>query len=278
VLDIDNQQFVYYNAGHPPIIRYKKSTSEVEIIRSSGAIPIGWIEDYEFIAEEEDVLQMDEYSSYFFYTDGLFECENPQGEELGIDGIIELMKNYPSDSSTLMLPYVLKKMIIDKGFDISADDFTILNLNLRRDLNDKIRYYIIDPRKNSTGETGKYCEEFLKARDAEELSFATELLVNEYLNKVLAHSAAGYKDDIIVIRLRLIKDELQLTFWDKGEAWELPAEDGDDDFLTDPDSDKSSLYIIRRLAEKIIQKRLAEVNETIFYLSMNKEENGSNGK
>lgn len=130
IIDVKKKQMVYYNAGHPPIIRYNKSTNEAEILPSIGAIPIGWMHDYNYTWEEENTLHLDESSSYLLYTDGIFECNDPMENELGINGILEILKQCDHRNSTIMLPNILKQSIINEGFDISTDDFTILSLNL----------------------------------------------------------------------------------------------------------------------------------------------------
>ncbi len=266
VVDVEKHELIYYNAGHPPIIQYKKSTGEVKTIESSGSIPIGWIPDYEYIKEEEDVLQLDQYCSYLFYTDGIFECENDIKHELGISGIMELLRKCPSDNSTVMLPYVLKEMIINEGYNIKTDDFTVLSLNLRRDLNDKLRYYLINPLQDNTGEIGKRCEDFIKAKGVDSMAFSAELLVNEFLNQVLEHNTEKSRESIIVIRLRIYEDKLEMTFWDKGEAWEIPEQETEIDFMQESNSAASCIYIIRNLVDEIKRRRIIDVNETKFYL------------
>jgi PAS domain S-box-containing protein len=272
VVDVDKKEFIYFNAGHPPLICYNKTNGEVKIIESTGAIPIGWIADYEYLKEEEDELLLDDYTSYFFYTDGIFECENQEQEELGIEGIKEMLTRCTGNNSTVMLPYVLKEQIENEGYDISSDDFTILSLNLRRDQNDKIRYYIINPVKDNSGDVGKRCEEFLKAKDVECLAFATELLVNEFLNKTLEHITEKGKESVIVIRLRIYEDCLEMTFWDKGEDWELPDQVSDIDFQEELNNEANCLYIINQLSDRMVRKRMIEVNETKFYLDYKKVE------
>ena len=272
VVDPDKKEFIYYNAGHPPIISFNKSNGDVAIINSNGSIPIGWVADFEYTKEEEDILKLDEHTSYLFYTDGMFECENKEQEELGIDGITKMLTKVTPDNSTVMVPYVLKNIIEENGFDISTDDFTILSLNLRRDQNDKIRYYIINPVKVNSGEVGKRCEEFLKARDLDDLAFPTELLVNEFLNKILTHISEKGRESVIVIRLRIYENKLELTFWDKGSVWELPRQVTEIDFSQKMDNEENSIYVIHQLADEIVQKRIVGVNETKFIMNFERSE------
>jgi len=272
VVDPDKKEFIYYNAGHPPIISFNKSNGDVAVINSTGSIPIGWVADFEYTKEEEDILKLDDHTSYLFYTDGMFECENKEQEELGIDGITKMLTKVTPDNSTVMVPYVLKNIIEQNGFDISTDDFTILSLNLRRDQNDKIRYYIINPVKVNSGEVGKRCEEFLKARDLDDLAFPTELLVNEFLNKILTHISEKGRESVIVIRLRIYENKLELTFWDKGSIWELPKRVIEIDFSQKMDNEVNSIYVIHQLVDEIVQKRIVDVNETKFIMNYERSE------
>ena len=260
VIDVPKRQMVYYNAGHPPIIRYCKLKDEVEIISSIGAIPIGWMHDYEYTREEENTLHLDDNSSYLLYTDGIFECGNDEKEELGIEGVQKILKKFGNTGSTIMLPYILKKHIINEGYDISTDDFTILSMSLRRDINSNIRYYVIDPTRDNTGDVGKRCEEFLKSQGREELSFSTELLVNEFLNKIIGDNPKTSWENIIVIRLWVLPEELQITFWDRGVEWELPQIDNECSDTFD------CMYIIKNLVDEVVRHRLTDVNETNFTL------------
>lgn len=262
VIDINKQQMIYYNAGHPPIIRYCKMTNEAEIIQSIGAIPIGWMQDYEYTRAEENTLHLDENSSYLLYTDGIFECSNFEDNELGITGVQEMLRRCGNTGSTIMLPYILKKQIVSEGYDISTDDFTILSMNLRRDINNNIRYYIIDPKRDNTGDVGKRCEDFLKARGMESLAFSTELLVNEFLNKIIEDNPDQSWENIIVLRLRIFPEELQITFWDRGVECEIP------DFDKEGADTFDCMYIINNLADGMTRLRLTDVNETVFTMKL----------
>jgi anti-sigma regulatory factor (Ser/Thr protein kinase) len=265
VINVKKKQMVYYNAGHPPIIRYNKKCNEAEIIQSIGAIPIGWLQDYEYTREEENTLHLDENSSYLFYTDGIFECVNKDNQELGISGVQDLLKICGQSGSTIMLPNIIKKQIMNEGYDISKDDFTILSMNVRREQNNHIRYYIMDMKRDITGDVGKHCEEFLKSQGLDLLSFSVELLVNEFLNKLIEDNPEQNWENAIVIRLRIFPQYLQVTFWDRGVEWEIPQPD------TEDKNTFSSFYIINNLVDEIIRKRFVDVNETVFIMKINNE-------
>ena len=272
VIDVEQNKFIYYNAGHPPIISYNNLSGEVNLLEAKGSIPIGWVADNEYILEEEDELPLNESNSYLLYTDGLFECENHQHEELGLEGVEEILKKLLDNNNSEIFPYMIKKSILESGYNISSDDFTILTLKLRNPGEDQIRYYLVNPIKDSTGDIGKRCEEFLRARGIDELAFSTELLVNEYLNKISEHFNEKNQNSIIVIRLKLYEKKLEIVFWDKGESWELPHSEEELGFVEEEYNLQSSLYIIRNLADKINRQRIVDLNETVFTLLYNSKE------
>lgn len=265
IIDVKKKQMVYYNAGHPPIIRYNKSTNEAEILPSIGAIPIGWMHDYNYTWEEENTLHLDESSSYLLYTDGIFECNDPMENELGINGILEILKQCDHRNSTIMLPNILKQSIINEGFDISTDDFTILSLNLRNLDDSMLRYYIMNPLRDSTGDIGKRCEEFLRSQDLDELAFSAELLINEFLNKIIEDNPDQSWENTIVLRLKLHPDKLEITIWDKGIEWDIPVNNENQE---NPEDTFNGMFIIKNLIHDIERKRLVDVNETNFTLKI----------
>jgi phosphoserine phosphatase RsbU/P len=273
VLDVVKKEFCYFNAGHPPLLKFCKATGEVELIESQGSIPIGWMIDHEYSSEEEDIIILDDYCSYLLYTDGIFEYENGNGQELGINGIMGLLHKCEKTTSTVLLPYAIKKLINDNGYDITTDDFSILSFSIRRDLNENIRYYKVNPRKDNSGDAGKRTDEFLRAKGMGQIAFSAELLINEFLNIVLGNITEKGKESIIVIRLRVYERKLEIVFWDKGEEWQLPSGASEVGFEGKKNEATGSFYIICNLADEIYRQRVSEVNETKFCIYLPEGDN-----
>ena len=114
------------NAGHPPLIIYNKKEKSITSYHREGSIPIGWIYNYLYTPDEEAEIVFDHDQIMFLYTDGLFECENSNGKELGIEGLKQFIEDNISDSSTVTLPTKIRDTMIDNNYDISSDDFTLL--------------------------------------------------------------------------------------------------------------------------------------------------------
>lgn len=92
----DNILFSYSRGGHPYPIIWKKSEQKVSIIKSPGAI-VGAIPEAEF-SRHSAILERGD--RIFFYTDGILEAINREDEELGFDGLVNILEaannqNYP---------------------------------------------------------------------------------------------------------------------------------------------------------------------------------------
>jgi hypothetical protein len=121
------------NAGHPPLMIYDKQKQTVQSYKSQGSIPIGWVPNYLYTPDEENELSLNQDQIFFLYTDGLFECENTKGEELGIEGLKNFIKNSAKNQPAAVLPLNIRDSLLENGYDISSDDFTLLAFSLLPD-------------------------------------------------------------------------------------------------------------------------------------------------
>ena len=91
LLDPKEGSFKYSNAGHDPIILYRKDTDEFFEISNNG-IPIGIFEDQQYI---EETFKLKSGDVFVIYTDGIPEARNEKKEEFGFSRLKEVIKtNY----------------------------------------------------------------------------------------------------------------------------------------------------------------------------------------
>ena len=114
------------NAGHPPILIYNKATKAIKTHKTEGSIPIGWLPNYLYTPDEENRMDFNANEILFLYTDGLFECENDAGEELGISGLKKFIKKKAEKYPTAVLPLMIRNTLVENNYDISTDDFTLV--------------------------------------------------------------------------------------------------------------------------------------------------------
>src|SRR6056297_2122507 len=88
LFDPKEGSFKYSNAGHDPIILYRKETDEFFEISNNG-IPIGIFEDQKYIEEKFKLRPGD---VFVIYTDGIPEARNEKKEEFGYSRLKDVIK------------------------------------------------------------------------------------------------------------------------------------------------------------------------------------------
>lgn len=86
--DLKAKRLVYSNAGHLPPIWVKSKTDSLEQLTGGGVI-LGQFADFKY---KEGEIHFDNNDTFFFYTDGVTECANAQGEMFGRERLIQLVK------------------------------------------------------------------------------------------------------------------------------------------------------------------------------------------
>lgn len=85
--------FTYANAGHN-CIPIKYNSNNIELLTTKG-FPISLI--FDEIYYEENEIKLNKGDRILFYTDGITEVRNIEGEEFGVDRIVDIVKNNGSN-------------------------------------------------------------------------------------------------------------------------------------------------------------------------------------
>ena len=121
ILDPPAGSLTYANAGHD--LPYLRRGSEAEELRARG-MPLGIMSgmDYE---EKEIVLDVEEAA--LFYSDGLVEAHDPQGEMFGFPRLRALVADHDEERSLVNLLLEELNSFVGEGWD-QEDDITLLTL------------------------------------------------------------------------------------------------------------------------------------------------------
>jgi sigma-B regulation protein RsbU (phosphoserine phosphatase) len=113
-------------AGHPyPIILRKNGETD---ILGDGGLPIGLIPGATF---EEVTFTLSSEDRLFLVSDGVTECDLGQGQELGQEGLIDLLqKNANLASLDLLEALVWELQSLRQGVEF-GDDVSVLILDFR---------------------------------------------------------------------------------------------------------------------------------------------------
>lgn len=133
VLNIDTGIFTYTNAGHNPPFFYKHNGEHERL--ESGGIVLGIMKNMEY---SEDQVKLNKNDFIVFYSDGLTEAYNSEGEMFGEDGLHNVIQNYLQDHNDNIDAQSLLDKIYNSIQDFSAgvslaDDLTIVVLVCKRE-------------------------------------------------------------------------------------------------------------------------------------------------
>jgi sigma-B regulation protein RsbU (phosphoserine phosphatase) len=123
VLDIEQKELTYVNAGHNPPLWVKQNGDMERLTRT--AIALGVIANQ---AVEQCTIHFESGDSLFLYTDGLTEAFNAENVFYGEDRLLESIDCSSCYSASDLLD-VVEKSLLDFVQDMPpADDLTMLVL------------------------------------------------------------------------------------------------------------------------------------------------------
>lgn len=121
IYNIKTGIFKYANAGHNCMpIKYNNKT--MDLLENKG-YPITSL--FDKIVYDEKEIRLNTGDKILFYTDGITEARNSCGKEFGIQGILNILKNYPEDILNLV-----EDKIINHSWGEQQDDFAIVLLEV----------------------------------------------------------------------------------------------------------------------------------------------------
>ncbi len=128
VIDSEARTLTVTSAGHPPVLRYDSQGRCFDEI-GQGAPPLGTFLQADYLEERQTVAAGD---LLVFYTDGLVEARNRQGQDYG-DARLRRAVARAADSRTAreVRDSILGDLSNFKGDEEQADDITVVVVRLR---------------------------------------------------------------------------------------------------------------------------------------------------
>ncbi len=228
VVDLEEREFRFLNAGHPPLLRIDKQAREVSILDKKGSLPLGWLKEPAYSLSDIERLPISTNDSYLLYTDGIYEAENDAGESFGIDGLIKFLSKNALTKINLNLPFIILEHLSSRGYKTQADDFTLLSFQVldheelhKKPIDNQTHHTLLRASLKNVGRVAQDCDKFvLKWTTDALLAAKAELIVAEFLNNIISYGYNYQEDADIVIGIRLSPQTLSIRFWDKGIFWQ----------------------------------------------------------
>lgn len=117
-LNIKNRQFITSNAGHPPLLLYKKKTGKIKRLRPMGRI-LGMLPNAIF---ETTTCELDAGDRILLYTDGIYEAHDAQNEQFGETRLHDFIASNTSLSPDQFADCLIDEIIQWSGGDSHIDD------------------------------------------------------------------------------------------------------------------------------------------------------------
>ena len=258
LVDLENNTIKYLNAGHPALIEYNKHTADTKIIDLGSSIPVGWLASYQYEEDEEVMMEMSPDSIYFLYTDGLFECLNFEGMELGMSGFTKFLTKFRDNMNSIILPFMIKQLLIEENYDLKGDDFTLLTLQ-KFDASSMQDIILLRYTSKNRKAISMKAEAFImKKFDDQNFYHTINSVIANYFHNIVDEHSERKVDNSILLQMKIDSD-LELTFWEKFDSNKSTYQiDGDEglhkkDYIMDSNFNK---YPLR-------QNRYDEIVETI---------------
>lgn len=275
-IDLEEREIRFLNAGHPPLIKLNTITGKIQILDQKGSLPLGWMPGTQYLEEDIERLTLCSTDIFLLYTDGIYECANPQKQQFGIDGIKKLLESTEERNTCLTVPFKIIDYLSENKFETELDDFTLFSFQALHADNRaicppslvKMFHYLLRAALREVGNTAQECEQLMLNWTGDRvLASKVELIVDEFLNNIIVYGYNYQEDAEIILEFRLSDDLLSITFWDKGIKWAPESMNCNVkepyDFAPDGQSHSGrGVKIIMSISNRFERRRYGHLNET----------------
>ncbi|HMB30757.1 MAG TPA: SpoIIE family protein phosphatase [Desulfohalobiaceae bacterium] len=121
-LDIQRERIVFSNAGHLPMLIYRRQEDLVESFQAM-EMPLGITDKLIYPSQ---IIYFKKGDILLLYTDGINEAKNVQKEEFGLDRLTQLLKEASRDHSQKIIQDILKAVRDFTGDIPQYDDLSLM--------------------------------------------------------------------------------------------------------------------------------------------------------
>jgi PAS domain S-box-containing protein len=122
-IDPVERTLVYANAGHIPGHLFNHSGEILRVMKNTG-MPLGVVRDIDISSVE--LIELCPEDIVFFYTDGITEARDPDGNEYGIDKVIDVMMRSRETHSHEMIEQLYHAVRSFSAHTTQDDDVTLV--------------------------------------------------------------------------------------------------------------------------------------------------------
>ncbi|MDR3201229.1 MAG: SpoIIE family protein phosphatase [Spirochaetales bacterium] len=126
--DLSVRRLDFVDCGHTPLVHFHSDTQRCWLVKGRN-LPLGFSETEDYVQHS---IPFGENDILFFYSDGISEARNQQGEFFGEQRLVSVIERHHEKSAQSIVRLV-KEAVIDfcEGNYSLADDFTCVAVKLR---------------------------------------------------------------------------------------------------------------------------------------------------
>ncbi len=121
-LDCERLTARFTVAGHPHPRILRRASREIELV-DTGDIPLGMIPDFGFHDKE---IQLQPGDRVLLFTDGLYECEGPEGMPMGMQTVDTILKNTAGQQPHVVIHELWNASSSHRHSQSAGDDVTLV--------------------------------------------------------------------------------------------------------------------------------------------------------
>lgn len=129
-IDLKDSSITFARAGHCPIIHYNAEEQQTHLFQSEGiavGLDAGEIFDKSL---EECRIKLSKNDVLAFYTDGLSEARNKNGDEFGEDRLCDIIRSHPELNAAQLKEIIIDRILEFLGGQNLHDDLTLILIKI----------------------------------------------------------------------------------------------------------------------------------------------------
>ena len=126
VYDRTTGRLTFCRAGHKALLVYRDASRTLEEFQPRG-VAIGFVRGSMFLLRlEEQQIELQRGDTVLFYTDGVTEAKNSEGEEFGVQRLKEVFQQAAQDGAEAVTESIREKLDEFQGEAEQFDDITLV--------------------------------------------------------------------------------------------------------------------------------------------------------
>ncbi len=188
--DPAQKQVTFVDCGHTKTIRFRPASGACETLEGDN-MPLGVSEKEVY---RESVIACEAGDVFCFYSDGVTEAHNPQGEQFGADRLTAIIQQSGRDGAQELIDAIHRAVVAFSQSAKFADDLTCVVVKVGMDNADCATLEIVsDLAQLATVRAfvRNFCIERSQGSPDEEGIAQLEIAVNEALSNIIRHAYTG---------------------------------------------------------------------------------------